>query len=289
VKLTPEQYELLPSADDVAFYREHGYYISQKILPHELIDQAVRGSERHFAGQRDIALPIRGGFADWKPGDSDGVRNCEYVALQNREIRRLIEYPLIGAIAARLAGTPAIRLFDDQLIQKPPTPHSTTSVVGWHTDRAYWMTCTSEEMLTAWIPFHDCPAEMGPLVIIDGSHKWKATGSTRTFNNQDLSELERRFSAEHGPIKRVPIILERGQVSFHNCLSIHASDVNVSKSPRLCLALHMQDDSNRYRVVLNDKGVPWQLANDRMCRTAPDGTPDYADPAVFPTLWDERN
>ena len=122
MKLTPEQHELLPSADDVAFYREHGYYISKKILPQELIDQAVHGSERHFAGQRDIPLPISGGFADWKPGDGDGVRNCEYVALQNREIRRLIEYPLIGAIAARLAGTPAIRLWDDQLIRKPPTP-----------------------------------------------------------------------------------------------------------------------------------------------------------------------
>ena len=289
MKLTPEQHEVLPSPDDVAFYREHGYYISKKILPQELIDQAVRGSERHFAGQRDIPLPISDGFADWKPGDGDGVRNCEYVALQNRDIRRLIEYPLIGAIAARLAGTPAIRLWDDQLIRKAPTPLSTTSVVGWHTDRAYWMTCTSEEMLTAWIPFHDCPAEMGPLVVIDGSHKWKLTSSTRTFNNQDLGDLERRLSAEYGPVRRVPIILERGQVSFHNCLSIHASDVNVSKSPRLSLALHMQDDSNRYRVFLNDKGIPWQLANDRLCRSAPDGTPDYTDPAVFPTLWDERN
>ena len=101
--------------------------------------------------------------------------------------------------------------------------------------------------------------------------------------------MERRLSAEYGPVRRVPIILERGQVSFHNCLSIHASDVNVSKSPRLSLALHMQDDSNRYRVFLNDKGIPWQLANDRLCRSAPDGTPDYTDPAVFPTLWDERN
>ena len=41
MKLTPEQEELLPSPDDVAFYREHGYYISKKILPQELIDQAV--------------------------------------------------------------------------------------------------------------------------------------------------------------------------------------------------------------------------------------------------------
>ena len=288
MKLTPEQHELLPTADDVAFYREHGYFISKKILPQELIDEAVRGSERHFAGERDAPLPITGGFSNWKPGDDDGMRNCEYVALQNREIRRLIEYPLLGAIAAKLASSPAIRLFDDQLILKPPTVN-VASVVGWHTDRAYWMTCTSEEMLTAWIPFHDCPRAMGPLLVIDGSHKWKLTSSTRTFKNQDLAELEERLSAAYGPIKKVPMVLEKGQVSFHNCLSIHASDVNVSQSPRLSLALHMQDDSNRYREYLNENGVPWELVNDRMCQRTADGAPDYADPAVFPTLWDERN
>ena len=236
-----------------------------------------------------MPLPISGGFADWKPGDDEAMRNCEYVTLQNRDIRRLTEYPLIGAIAARLARTPSIRLFGDSLICKAPTSASTSSVVGWHTDRAYWMTCTSDEMLTAWIPLHDCPVEMGPLVVIDGSHKWKAADSTRTFHNHDLGDLERRLSAEHGPIRKVPIVLERGQVSFHRCLTIHGSDINVSKSPRLCFVLHMQDDNNRYRMFLNDKGTPWQLANDRLCRSAPDGTPDYTDPAVFPTLWDERN
>jgi ectoine hydroxylase-related dioxygenase (phytanoyl-CoA dioxygenase family) len=144
-------------------------------------------------------------------------------------------------------------------------------------------------MLTAWIPFHDCPRMMGPLLVIDGSHKWKLTSSTRTFKDQDLTKLEEHLGREYGPIKKVPMVLERGQVSFHNCLAIHASDVNVSQSPRLSLALHMQDDSNRYREYLNEHGVPWQLVNDRMCRRTLDGTPDYTDPAVFPTLWDERN
>jgi hypothetical protein len=287
MKLNADEQALLPTDEDVAFYREHGWYVSKTILPDDLIDEAILGSERHFAGDRDARLPVEDGYMDWKPGDGDGVRNCEYVALQNRRIRRLIEYPLLGAIAARLAGSRAVRLFDDQLIFKPPTTNGTSSVVGWHTDRAYWLTCTSERMLTAWIPFHDCPAEMGPLLVIDGSHKWADTSSTRTFNKKELGDLERKLSAEHGPITKVPIILQRGQVSFHNCLTIHASDVNRSRSPRLSLALHMQDDENRYRQFLNDKGVPWQIANDRMCRQTPDGNPDYTDPEIFPVLWSD--
>ena len=66
MRLSAEQWELLPSDDDVAFYREHGWYISKKILPDELIDEARYGSERYFAGERDMPMPITTGYADWK-------------------------------------------------------------------------------------------------------------------------------------------------------------------------------------------------------------------------------
>src|SRR5215467_10605976 len=102
VALTPDQIERLPSEADVAFYREHGWYISKKILSDELLDDALKGSMRHFAGERDHPLPYSTGFSDWKPEHGETVRNCEYVALQNDQIRRLVQEPIIGAIAARL-------------------------------------------------------------------------------------------------------------------------------------------------------------------------------------------
>ena len=184
MKLTAHEHRLLPSDEDVAFYREHGWYISEQILPEELVEQAIQGSERHFAGERDFPLRISTGYSDWKPGSGNGVRNCEYVALQNRQIRHVVEHPLIGAIASRLSGSRTIRLFYDQLIYKPPDPSDATSVVGWHTDRAYWMTCTSDSMLTAWIPFHDCPEDMAPLVVVDGSHRWPVSSTIRAFKEK---------------------------------------------------------------------------------------------------------
>jgi len=44
--LSHEERELLPSDDDIAFYRRHGWYVSKKILPDAVIDEAIRGSER---------------------------------------------------------------------------------------------------------------------------------------------------------------------------------------------------------------------------------------------------
>jgi len=286
--LTETPSALLPTEEDVAFYEEHGYYVSQKVLPDEVIDAAVAGADRHWSGERDWRLPISSGFADWKPSDGNGIRNSEYTALQTREIRALAEYPVIGAIAARLARSREIRLWDDQLVSKPPSPGEGGPVVGWHTDRAYWMTCTSEDMLTAWIPLHDCPVEMGPVIYIDGSHRWPGTDTMRHFNSQDLDELHSGIvDGNFGDLesKKRVIALKKGQMSFHHSRLIHGSDANRGTFPRTSIALHMQDEKNRYREFRNEAGELWHITNDELCRKDNDGKPDYTDPAAFPVLY----
>ena len=55
------------------------------------------------------------------------------------------------------------------LLYKPvEPPNGKPANVGWHTDRGYWKTCTSANMLTAWIPFHDCDERMGTITMIEG-------------------------------------------------------------------------------------------------------------------------
>jgi hypothetical protein len=278
----------LPTDEEVALYRVRGFHVSPKVLSDEVIDEAARGAERHFAGERDFQLPVDDGFADWKPGDPDDIRNSEFVALRNAQLRELALSPVIGAIAARLAGTDTIRMWDDQLIWKAPAVRPGAegrSVVGWHTDRAYWMTCTSDEMLTAWIPFHDCPAEIGPVMYVEGSHLWPDTEAMRTFKTQNLEELERRFIGnEAGSLIRT-MELEKGQISFHHSRMIHGSDLNRGRRPRLSYVLHMQDGSNRWRAYVDEKGEQLELIDDRMARRDADGNPDYTDPSIFPVLW----
>lgn len=287
MRLNPDLQALLPTPDDVAAYREHGWYIAPKVLTDAVLEQALVGADRHWAGERDWKLPISDGFADWKVGDPDSIRIGEIIALQNREIRRLVEEPIIGAIAARLAGTNTIRLWESELISKSPPTSATSAPVGWHTDRAYWMTCTSLEMLTAWIPFTDCPIEMGPLMVADSSHRWTGIEELREFQNSDLAGVEGRILEGRESFDKVSMALERGQMSFHNALTLHASDVNRTDRPRVSLALHLQDDTNRYRPYHNERGELWQVVNDRMCRKDADGNPDYKDPDICPVLWTE--
>lgn len=292
MQLPPELEELLPTEEDVLFYEEHGYYIAPKVLPDDIIDMAVRGAYRHWAGDRDWEIPIeQAAYADWKPEDGEGIRNSECVALQTREIREFILYPIIGAIASRLTRDPVTRLWADALLMKPgATEEQQGPVVGWHTDRAYWMTCTSDKMLTAWVPFQDTPEEMGPVIYIDGSHKWADTEAEfRTFKEQSFREREQQFPGADGQSLRRVIPLKKGQLSFHNCRVVHGSEPNRTPTPRLAMAVHMQDGANRYRVYNNDQGIPWHIANDDLARKGPDGLPDYTDPGPFPVMWSDED
>ena len=44
-------------------------------------------------------------------------------------------------------------------------------------------------------------------------------------------------------------------------------DVNRGEMARLSIAVHMQDESNRYQCHRNEHGVPWHITNDDLART----------------------
>lgn len=290
--LSEEQLALLPTEADIAFYEEHGWYISKKVLPDDLIDEAILGSERFYRGERDAQLPVNTGYSDWKPEDGwDIVRNNEFVSFQNQQLRQLALQPIIGAIAARLARTKQIRLLDDQLVYKPPTKDTkdNKSAVGWHADGAYWATCSSHNLLTAWIPFHDFDEARGPLVVLDRSHKWSGLENVRFFNNTNLEEFAEKFRQEGKQVVKIAMTLKKGQVSFHHRWTIHGSYHNHSDSFRLAMGVHLQDLANHYQPFWNQQGKQIQIFDEVLCRKLPNGDPDFSDPAVFPVLWSEEN
>lgn len=157
--------------------------------------------------------------------------------------------------------------------------------VGWHTDRRYWKSCTSEQMLTVWIPFHDCDEQMGTITMIDRSHLWPDQTDALDFFNHDLAALEKQFHTGGHQVLKVPVALRKGEVSFHHCRTIHGSGPNLTNQPRRALAVHMQDGSNRYREFRHPDGTLASHNNDRLVRRQENGFPDYTDPDICPCLW----
>ena len=284
MELTEQQRALLPTDDDVRFYREHGYYHTKKIFTDEEIDAALEGSERFYAlDLDDPGLPALDRMRPQsRPGP--GLRKNDYASFFNRALAHLTRHPLLGAIAARLAETPEIRLWHDQLLYKPPDDPQKQANVGWHTDRGYWKTCSSANMLTAWIPFHDCGDAQGTITMVDGSQHWPDNTQSLDFFSSDLEGLESRFQTGGQEIIKVPMNLKKGEISFHHCLTIHGSGPNRTDRPRRSIAVHLQDQANRWQEGHRRDGSLEHHGDDLLVRQV-DGHPDYTDPDICPTLY----
>jgi Phytanoyl-CoA dioxygenase (PhyH) len=290
-ELSPAEQELLPSDDDVDFYQQHGWFVTPRLFTDEAVDAASAALAIHHRGQRDRTLPITlDEMDDWTEGSVHQIRFNDHVALTSNRLGSFMLQPIIGAIAARLAQTSQIRLWLSSLIYKPP---GTNTPLEWHADRVHWHTCTSTEMLSAWIALQDCDESMGPVVMIDGSHRWPETEEVRAVRYND--EFFRGAAPERAqsllersgkPIRPVPLLLRKGQVSFHNCMTIHGSGPNLSDRARVGLIVHMQDAANRYQRVYDETGKLESHVNDRMCGRLANGDVDYSDPDFCPVLWD---
>lgn len=275
----------LPGPDDIAGYREHGFWISPVIVPDSVLDAAERGMERFYAGERDAELDGLAAIGGWTPADGPGLRKNDYASLVVKELGNLVRHPAIAGCAARLAAAPTIRLWHDQLLYKPVDRPGLAANVGWHTDRQYWQSCGSDGMLTAWVAFHDVDRVGGSVSFLDGSHRWDVDGLD--FFSQDLDALRGRIAAQGFETTVRPTTMRRGQVSFHHCRTVHGSGPNHGAAPRRSIAIHLQPGDNRWRRHDGPDGQPARHGNDLLVRHV-DGVPDYTDPRICPRLWPPR-
>jgi hypothetical protein len=292
--LTQAERSLLPSDSDVEFYAAHGWYLTKKLFTDDEVDELVAATDRYYAGERDRTLPVRPPrLAYWDPSKGDVQRHNDYVHYEHDGIAKVLRKPLIGAVAAALARADEIRVFQSTLIYKPPIATEPTNIVPWHFDKHYWSSCTSDRMLTAFIPFHDCDEEMGTITMVDGSHVWREIGSddsvTRHFADRDNSDLERVLTENAAynnvDLIKIPMVIPKGHMSFHHCRTYHGSAGNHSPRPRRAISFHLQDGENSYRRFALSSGEILAYNHDFLVRRQPDGSPDYSDPEFCPVLW----
>jgi ectoine hydroxylase-related dioxygenase (phytanoyl-CoA dioxygenase family) len=275
----------LPTPEDVETYRRDGFVVARGLVPAELLDAAERGMERFYAGDTDAPFPGRTRYDDWdwSPEHGDGLRKNDYTSRMVTELAGLVQWPGISAFAASLAGADEVRLWHDQLLYKPGGLPDASGNVGWHTDRQYWRSCSSQQMLTCWVPFHDCDERVGGVTFVAGSHRW-ADQDGLDFFVPDLVEQEASFVGDGQPIRKVVPVLRRGDATFHHSRTVHGSGPNRTDRPRRSMAIHLQPGDNRHVAAVDPTGRPAYHRNDELVRSV-DGAPDYADPRICPVLW----
>lgn len=276
-------------------YEEVGWFATEILLEDDLLARALDTALHVQTRVRDLALPHTLGSFLGAPEETlrspRPPRLNQYIGHQYQSIAALTQLPILGEIAAALSRTSEIRIFNTALVVKEPGADRPYATVGWHCDAAYWPTCASDRMLTAWIPLQDTREETGTLRVLPGSHRWAACqrGEDLTwakgFMTRNTDEVRDRLVAAGHAFEPVPIELRRGQVSFHHMRTLHSSSPNRSDQPRCAITVHLQDGANRYLAARDATGAPASYVHDPYVRRLSNGEPDYADPEICPVIW----
>jgi ectoine hydroxylase-related dioxygenase (phytanoyl-CoA dioxygenase family) len=276
-------------------FADDGWLATPPILDRALLRRVLETAVRIATTERDRTIPTTlEGFLAWSPPEVRPARCNQYIHLQYQSIFELVTSEALGRVAASLIGANVVRVFNSSLVIKPPGSHATYATVGWHADKAYWPTCTSERMLTAWIPLRPTTARGGTLRVIRGSHKWFGQGSLqdpdswRDFMVDNDTKLRARIDEAGLTYDPTYVEIVPGEVSFHHMYTLHGSGVNATDEPRYAIAVHLQDGDNRYEEAVDTDGRKAQYVHDGFVATDERGFPDYADPEFCPVIWPEN-
>ena len=249
------------TAEQVAFYHEHGYLAGVKMLDSKQIE-ALRTE------LADLFLPDHAGRDLWYEYHSNESGDPQAVLFHALGAWRIkpsfhdsLWNPAFTKAASQLLGG-AVRFWHDQLFCKP-AKHG--GVVAWHQDYSYWTRTQPMNHLTCWIGLDDSTKENGCLYYVPRSHEWTLLPITGLAG--DMNAIREVLSPTQWEQFQHPVAIElkAGECSFHHPLMVHGSFENRSERARRAWVLNVFRDgtcSAANEALL--QGVPPIPAGEKM-------------------------
>lgn len=161
----------------------------------------------------------------------------------NDKIKELMMDPAIGQMAATLAGADGIRIWHDQALIKRPWANPT----AWHLDTPFW-SFADRRALSIWVALDDAHLANGCLFFIPGSHKKTGYDDLGIGKNMDsIFEIYPDFRSS--PAVAAP--MKAGSCSFHNGLTIHGANANMTPGSRRAMTCAYMPDGNVFNGTPN--------------------------------------
>ena len=152
-------------------------------------------------------------------------------------LRRVTHGPRLHAVLARVAGAP-VRAHDYLFLRAAPVGRTT----GLHFDYPFFTRAT-ERVYTGWVPLGDVPATDGPLVIVEGSHRFtdlhdEVRGFDVVYDTSRKAQVASDFAefAESRDCRLLTADFRAGDVCIFGMLTLHGSLDNHSPLGRVRLS-----------------------------------------------------
>ena len=169
---------------DVGAFHRDGYVIAPQLFSADEVacfrDALARVEAREYRSGKPptLDLPI--------PPDPNALRKIDNAWWADPDLASLATDVRLGEIAAALLDTRTVRLWQDQLLDKPPTGVDTGNI-GWHQDWDSWKTVASRDaFVTAWVALDDVDEVNGAMQVIPGSHTWGHLAGESNFLGTDV-------------------------------------------------------------------------------------------------------
>jgi phytanoyl-CoA hydroxylase len=235
---------------EIDSYREHGFLVMADFLDADEL--------AHWREAVAVAARTRVERAD---GLSNALDDAYYRAVftQLSGLRRLSEDveallldARIGALAARLTGAEAVRLWNDQALFKPPFGNPT----AWHFDMPKW-SFDDRRAITVWVALDAATVENGCMWYLPGSHLTARIDDIALGPN--LAGLFDHYP-EWRSLETVPAALPPGGAVWHNGLTAHAAGANMTTRARDAMTCAYMPADVRYNGRRDEYVLPEEYA-----------------------------
>ncbi len=238
------------SEDQVEFYQKNGFLVIEDFLSADELEHwraAVMNAVQQRNGQK---MPGK----DLKTGEADGINeDAAYYGKvfdqllnlwqTDGKVKKLMFDDRLGKMAAQLAGVDGIRIWHDQALFKRPWANPTS----WHLDTPFW-SFSDRNAISIWIALDDATLENGCLFFIPGSHR------ETTFENKGIGiNMDGIFEVYPQLVKTQSVAapMKAGSCSFHNGLTIHGANANMTSGTRRAMTCAYMPDGNTFNGTAN--------------------------------------
>jgi phytanoyl-CoA hydroxylase len=233
------------SADEIGFYREHGWLVVRDAIAPDDLDEIERRCE--------ILIDQKERFAnDWAWSDKEDLKDRSFRIVQSspsfvwKEIADQPYRQWLKRFGDALMGL-ELAFWYDQFLAKPP---GTSTPTYWHQDEAYWGRNLFDRGVTGWIPLQDVDVGNGCMHFIDRGH----LGGVLPHRLVDGVQSD-LLVCEPDESRLVICPIARGDVTFHHSKTPHMTTANTSQGWRKAVTNHMQ------QVGAGGEGdhYPWKI------------------------------
>src|SRR6476661_8422202 len=227
--------------EQIDFYHENGFVIIENFLNAEELASWGEAVDEAVQKRNGNKLPDRAKvYGEGDDKDADYYDNVFDQLLNlwmdNDKMHEIMLDERIGKMAAQLAGVDGIRIWHDQALIKRPWANPT----AWHLDTPFW-SFSDRNAISIWVALDNATLENGCLFFIPGSHKQTNFDKITIGRNMDGI-----FDVYPQLKNTMPVAapMKAGSCSFHNGLTVHGANANMTSGFRRAMTCAYMPDGN---------------------------------------------